>query len=170
MSDAATAGLAPHFFQIAYVVRDIEASEAWFKQTMGVPIFTRLPNITLGENCEFRGKPADLSMHLSLGWLNGLQLELIQPVHGDSLYTEFLDAKGPGLHHVAFLVPDYDATLADLQSKGLELILKGQLTPGNEFAYFDCEGPGYSVVEILGFDEATIAFMDQLRQQSAEAG
>lgn len=170
MSEAVAAGLAPHFFQVAYVVRDIEASEAWFQQMMGVPVFTRLPNITLGDNCLYRGKPADSSMHLSLGYLKDIQLELIEPVQGDSLYTEFLDQKGPGLHHIAFLVPDFDATISDLQAKGLDLILKGALTPGNEFAYFDCEGPGYSVLEILGFDEGTRAFMDQLRRQSAEAG
>ena len=29
--------LAPYYFQVAYVVREIEAAENWFKQVMGVP-------------------------------------------------------------------------------------------------------------------------------------
>jgi len=160
------AELAPHYFQIAYVVRDIAEGEAFFQKTMGVKKFTRLENITFAEGCEMRGKPADCTAHLSLGYLKDIQLELIEHVRGESLYREFLDQKGPGLHHVAFLVPDFGQTIADLQSGGLPLAAHGSIGPGNEFAYFDCEGPGFSVIEILGFDEATRGFMDALRQQS----
>ncbi len=41
--------------------------------------------------------------------------------------------------------------------------------PGNEFAYFDCEAHGTSLIEILGFDEAMHGFMNQLKQASADA-
>ena len=40
--------------------------------------------------------------------------------------------------------------------------------PGSQFAYFDCESAEASVIEILGFDEGTRAFMEQLKQQSAK--
>jgi len=35
---------------------------------------------------------------------------------------KFLDRKGPGLHHVAYRVDDIEETLAELESKGVELI------------------------------------------------
>jgi methylmalonyl-CoA/ethylmalonyl-CoA epimerase len=160
------AELAPHYFQVAYVVRDIAEAEAFFQRTMGVKKFTRLADIAFGEACEFRGQPADFVAHLSLGYLKDTQLELIENVRGDSLYSEFLQQKGPGLHHVAFLVPDFTQAVTDLSAGGLTLAARGAITPGNEFAYFDCEGPGFSVIELLGFDEATRGFMDMLRQQS----
>ena len=43
---------------------------------------------------------------------------------------------------------------------------KGQIGPGTRFAYFDCESDEASVIEILGFDDATRGFMEQLRRQS----
>jgi catechol 2,3-dioxygenase-like lactoylglutathione lyase family enzyme len=168
MTDGISA-LAPYFFQMAYVVRDIEAAEEWFRRIMGVPIFTRLPNICLAEGCTYRGKPSNSEAHLSLGYAGDTQLELIEALRGPSLYTEFMDEHGPGLHHVGFSVPDYDATVAALLDEGLELATEGLVGTGTHFAYFDCEAAGASFIEILHFDDATLAFMEQLKAQSREA-
>jgi methylmalonyl-CoA/ethylmalonyl-CoA epimerase len=160
--------LAPHFFQVAYVVRDLAEAEARFQQWLGVPSWFRMENMEFGGDCSFRGRPSDSAAHLSIGWLRDTQVELIEPLRGESLYQEFLDAKGPGLHHIAFDVPDFDATVAALSGAGLDLLAKGRVGPGSEFAYFDCETAGASVVEILGFDDAIKGFMNTLREQSAE--
>ena len=169
MTNAALEALAPHFFQMAYVVRDLKATEEWFQRILGVPSFFRMENVPLGPECSYRGQPADSSAHLSLGYLRDTQIELIEPVRGPSLYTEFLEHKGPGLHHVAFSVPDFTRTVAALRESGLELISDGRIGPGSAFAYFDCQAAGASVIEILGFDEGTLAFMEQLRQKSSES-
>ena len=168
MSDPLGA-LAPHFFQVAWVVPDIEAAEGWFKRVMGVPTFTRLANIVLAEGCSYRGGPSDSEAHLSLGYAGDTQVELIEAVRGPSLYTEFMEKRGPGLHHVAFSVPDYDTAVAALKAEGLELAMEGCIGGGTHFAYFDCEAAGASFIEILGFDEATLGFMEQLKAQSREA-
>jgi len=158
--------LAPHFFQVAYVVRDLPAAEQWFQKVMGVPRFLRMENVTLGDTCRYRGRPANSSMHLALGYVRDTQIELIESVRGPSIYTEFLDAKGPGLHHVAFAVPDFGAALAQLRAGGLEPVLEGALDTGMrvDFAYFDCETAGASVIELLGFDAAARTFMEQLKR------
>ena len=161
--------LAPHFCQLGYVVRDREAAEEWFQQILGVPSFFRMDNVTFGPNCSYRGRPADSVANVSLGYLRDTQIELIESVRGPSLYTEFLDQKGPGLHHVAFEVPDFSATVAFLRESGLEMLTGGPVGPGTDFAYFDCEAGGASVIEILGFDENIRGFMEQLRKQSSEA-
>jgi catechol 2,3-dioxygenase-like lactoylglutathione lyase family enzyme len=157
------AGLAPNLFQVAYVVRDVEAAEQWFQRILGVPSFFRMENVEVGHGCSYRGQPADYASHLSLGYLGDVQIELIEPVRGQSPYTEFLAGKGPGLHHLAFLVPDFEATVAFLGEGGLELVAGGQLGPGSQFAYFDCEAEGFSVIEILGFDRAIRGFMEQIK-------
>lgn len=168
MTKDALATLAPHFFQVAYVVRDVAAAEAWFQKLLGVPSWFRMENIAFGADCTHRGRPADYAAHLSIGYLRDTQIELVEPLRGENLYTEFLESRGPGLHHVAFDVPDFSATVAALSDTGLELLAKGRVGPGSEFAYFDCESAGASVVEILGFDDGVRAFMDQLRRKSAE--
>ncbi len=161
------AGLAPNLFQVAYVVRDMAAGEQWFQRILGVPSFFRMENVEIGEGCSYRGQPADSAAHLSLGYLGDIQVELIEPIRGPSPYTEFLENKGPGLHHLAFLVPDFAATVAFLGEAGLEVISEGQLSPGSQFAYFDCEADGFSVIEILGFDEAIRGFMKQIKDNAA---
>jgi len=49
-------------------------------------------------------------------------VELLAPLGPDSPVGKFLARQGPGLHHVAYRVPDIEATLAALRHKGLELI------------------------------------------------
>jgi methylmalonyl-CoA/ethylmalonyl-CoA epimerase len=169
MTNTALDAIAPHFCQFAYVVRDIAASEEWFQKLLGVPAWTRLENMVFGADCSYRGRPADYTATISLGYAGDTQIELIQSIRGENLYTEFLESKGPGLHHIAFDVPDFDATLESFDEGGLELITRGQMGPGSKFAYFECESAETSVIEILGFDESMRAFMEQLKKQSAEA-
>jgi catechol 2,3-dioxygenase-like lactoylglutathione lyase family enzyme len=169
MTNAIPDAIAPYFVQVGYVVRDLEAAEAWFERTLGMPSPFRMENVTFGADCSYRGRPYDAAVHISLGYLGEMQIELIQPVRGASLYTESLEQKGPGLHHVAFDVPDFSATVDALCKSGLELVAQGRMGPGSEFAYFDCEAHGTSLIEILGFDEAMHGFMNQLKQASADA-
>ncbi|MCP3986546.1 MAG: VOC family protein [bacterium] len=161
--------IAQHFVQTGFVVRDVAASEAWFQKVLGVPAWTRMENVSFDAGCSFRGQPADYAAHISIGYLRETQIELIEPIRGESPYSEFLESAGPGLHHLAFDVPDFGATLAAFRETGLEPFTAGAIGPGNQFAYFDCDSAEASVIEILGFDEATRNFMEQLKQQSATA-
>jgi methylmalonyl-CoA/ethylmalonyl-CoA epimerase len=49
-------------------------------------------------------------------------VELLRPLSQDTAVGRFLASRGPGLHHVAYQVPDIDATLAALRSAGARLI------------------------------------------------
>lgn len=166
---SALADLASHYFQTAYVVRDLAAAEAWFGRILGVPQWTTF-DMEVGAGCTYRGRPADSAMRLSLGYAGDVQIELIQPTRGVSMYTEFLEAKGPGLHHIAFAVPDYDATVAVLAAEGLEAIQAG-VTPDGQvrFTYFDCATAGASVIEILGFSPAMAAAMEEMKAAARAA-
>lgn len=50
------------------------------------------------------------------------RLELLEPTTPDSPVARFLRRRGPGLHHLAYRVPDLVATLARLRDAGTELI------------------------------------------------
>jgi methylmalonyl-CoA/ethylmalonyl-CoA epimerase len=165
-----TGTLAPYFFQVAYVVPDLGAAERWFQQAMGVRRFTRMDGVELKAGCRHRGRPSDAAISLSLGWLGDTQLELVQPLRGESIHAEFLAAGRTGLHHVAYAVPDFAAAAAGLAGQGLVPVAEGVLDTGMrvEFAYFDCTGDGASFVELLGFDAAAHAFMAQLKAASSE--
>jgi methylmalonyl-CoA/ethylmalonyl-CoA epimerase len=53
---------------------------------------------------------------------NASRLELIEPVADDSFLTEYLDANGPGLHHVTLEVADLDAVTEVLEGEGLSIV------------------------------------------------
>ena len=50
------------------------------------------------------------------------RIELLSPLRADTPVGRFLARRGPGIHHVAYLVSDIDATLADLAGRDVELI------------------------------------------------
>lgn len=153
-------------FQICWVVADIEAAEGWFTEHLGVPKWLRIPDVRFGpEDTRYRGGLAEYTIHVSLGYAGGQQLELIQPVSGRSVYAEHLDRNGPGLHHVAWLTEDLDATLADAAERGIAVTQQGS-PPGMRFAYLDGSTAGAPYIELMELTDDMRTFFDTLRDQS----
>jgi methylmalonyl-CoA/ethylmalonyl-CoA epimerase len=50
------------------------------------------------------------------------EIELLEPIHAESGIGKYLAKRGEGLHHICLEVDDIEATLADLKSKGAQLI------------------------------------------------
>ncbi|MFC1543003.1 methylmalonyl-CoA epimerase [Candidatus Neomarinimicrobiota bacterium] len=50
------------------------------------------------------------------------KVELLKAVSGSSPITRFLQKKGPGIHHIAFVVDDIRAWLEYLEEQGVELV------------------------------------------------
>jgi methylmalonyl-CoA epimerase len=50
------------------------------------------------------------------------RIELLQPSAPESTVQKFLDKRGPGLHHIAYRVPDIEAALTRLAATGIRLI------------------------------------------------
>jgi methylmalonyl-CoA/ethylmalonyl-CoA epimerase len=49
-------------------------------------------------------------------------IELVEPLDDDGPVARFLDRRGPGLHHLAFEVPDVGSALDAAEAMGLERI------------------------------------------------
>jgi methylmalonyl-CoA/ethylmalonyl-CoA epimerase len=49
-------------------------------------------------------------------------VEVMSPIEADSPIGRFLETRGQGIHHVAYLVDDLAATLETLAANGVELI------------------------------------------------
>ena len=54
--------------------------------------------------------------------LGPVTFELLEPRSPDHTVAKFLDARGPGLHHVSLEVADIEAALARAKSAGVRLI------------------------------------------------
>lgn len=136
--------------QIAWVTADIDATEKYLSAGFGAGSWTRMNDIHFApEDCTLRGEPADFVVHVSIVYVGDLQLEVIQPVRGDSIYSEFLEAKGPGLHHVCFDVEDMTEALAGVEALGLTVHQQGSMMGGAmDFAYVDGTSAGVPYIEI----------------------
>jgi len=49
-------------------------------------------------------------------------VELLQPLGPETAVGKFLARRGPGLHHVAYRVPDVEQALSELARAGMRLI------------------------------------------------
>ena len=151
--------------QVCWVTDNIEATERLLSEQFGVRSWTRIPDVRFGpEHTTLRGEPVDLTLHVSLGYAGDLQLELIQPVSGPGIHREFLDAHGPGLHHVCFAVDDVDAACAAAEAAGVPVLMRGSMMDGEiEFAYVDGSAGGAPYVELARIGPQMQAFYDAIR-------
>ena len=51
-----------------------------------------------------------------------VRIELLQPISGDSPIAKFLEKKGEGIHHIAYLVTDIEGSLQRLEEQQVRLI------------------------------------------------
>ena len=149
--------------QIAWVTRDLDATEKALTTLLGAKKWIRMPGVHFGpDTCTYRGRPADFVADISLSYAGDTQLELIAPVNGDSIYTEFLDKAGPGLHHICVEVDDVEAALA---TRGAEVVQRGVMPGGMEFAYVTAAQAGVPYLEIAYIPSEIRAFFDYVKQE-----
>lgn len=125
--------------QVGLVVRDLQKSMETYWKLLGIGpwrIYTYAPP-ALRETM-VRGKPVEYSMQLALAQAGSVQLELIQPLEGPSIYVEHLAARGEGLHHIQSKVENIEEVLAAFEKRGIGVLMSGKLGDG-EFYYLDTE-------------------------------
>jgi methylmalonyl-CoA epimerase len=94
---------------VGVVVEDLDQAIALYTTNFGMRVTHRASNQRLGIVAAF----------LVMG---DSELELIAPTRGDSMVSKFLADRGPGLHHLAYAVPDIKEALSQARAAGLELI------------------------------------------------
>jgi len=155
--------------QIAWATKDLDATEKALTTLLGAKKWVRMPDVHFGpDTCTFRGRPADFVATISLSYAGDMQLELIAPVRGDSIYTDFLDTAGPGLHHVCMEALDpaeFDAALRDAERNATPVVAQGVMPGGMRFAYVSAAEAGVPYVEIAYIPAEIRAFFDYVKQE-----
>ena len=150
--------------QIAWVTTDLTATEEALTTLLGAKKWIRVPDVHFGpDTCTYRGRPADFVAHISFSYAGDTQLELITPVTGESVYTEFLDRAGPGLHHICVEVDDIDEPVGTA-----EVAQRGVMPGGMEFAYVTAEAAGVPYIEIAHIPSEIRAFFDYVKQEQQQ--
>lgn len=102
--------------------------------------------------------PQDFSYLLAILVCGNIEWEVIEPVKGELVYSEFIEDHGIGFHHILqeYHVAEWQDILADYASNGIAMNCKGSIGPV-DWCYMD------TVKELGYFKEMrTDAVMDQL--------
>jgi len=122
--------------QVAILVPDLMAAIKHYHEDFGIgpwQIYTY--GKPLVSHMTYQGKPADYKMRIGLSYFGPMRIELIQPLSGATVYADFIEKHGYGVHHFGLLVEDMDAALDQAHEAGYEVIMDG--------AGFGLDGDGH---------------------------
>jgi methylmalonyl-CoA/ethylmalonyl-CoA epimerase len=139
--------------QIAFVVRDLDKTVEhftgkfgvgpWHFYTYGKPLVKRMTR---------RGKPCEYRMRVALSSIGGMRIELIEPLEGDTVYAEFVEKHGYGIHHLGVLTEDMQQSIAAAREAGLPMTMDGAgfgLDDDGHYAYLDTEQLIGTTIELI---------------------
>ena len=138
--------------QIGAVVRDLDQSMKELTQVFGIGPFrvVECPPPGREERQIYLGQPARFRTRQAFADLGSVELELIQPLEGQSIWSDFLTRRGPGLHHIRFNVAELDAVIAYLQQKGISVTQEGDgIRAGTHWVNFDTEDRIGFTIEVM---------------------
>ncbi len=138
---------------IGIVVRDIDAAVAYY-QSIGLGPFKAPEGLPRMIGRKVRGKPIDVASvknKIMKGKIGDKEVEVVQPVTGQSPGMEFLQAKGEGINHLGFVVDNLDREVAELERKGLVVLFSVAFQNGGGAAFFDVGGKGDMLFELVQY-------------------
>jgi hypothetical protein len=141
-------------YQAAVVVHDLERSIERYRSTLGIGPWETVDvdSADLAE-ATYRGRPAHYKFRAALAMVGPMQLELIQHVEGDSIFRDFIEEHGEGLHHLGHIrVSDLPGTIRRMEEEGIPCLQSGSI-PGAGYAYMDTVKELGAIVELLELPE-----------------
>ena len=131
----------PEPLHLGYITRDIERTKRNLQKMLGLESFTmRSPDYF---NKTYRGEPEDFKTQLAVCKVGNMVYELIQVLHGRTVYDEFLKEHGEGIHHLGYEISDLGRWLKAYEKIGVKAAMSGErLAMGDErgglkFVYLD---------------------------------
>ena len=94
---------------IGIAVSDLEAQVAFYRDVLGLHFegYEDLP---------------DRGLRVGVFLVHDVKIELLQSTSPDSAIGKFIEARGEGIHHIAFCTQDAQAELDRLKNAGIKLI------------------------------------------------
>ncbi|MGD1823565.1 MAG: VOC family protein [Pleomorphochaeta sp.] len=140
--------------QLGFVVEDLDKAMKNYYDKFGIEdwkIYTYGPPLLKYMN--YKGNPITYKVRIGLSYLGNSRIELIQPVEGHTIYTDFINKNGFGLQHLGVYVKDIKKEIKLAEESGISVIMEGGgFGPDGDghFAYLDTEdkfGICYELIE-----------------------
>ena len=101
---------------IGIAVKSVAEARKFFEDTLGATFVFEAANQAAGYK-------------LAVFDLNGLSIELLEPLGASSFLHKFLEKRGEGMHHLTFNVPDCKAKTGELKQQGVRIVDETQWSP-----------------------------------------
>lgn len=124
----------PH--HLCIVVRDVEKAMRYYA-SIGIGPWEEYPPLAEYTKLNVMDEAAFFACRFVFTRIGTLQLQLVQPGEGRTIYRDFLEQKGEGVFHIGFEVPDVDAAQEKLAQDGVAALASGRRDDGSGFAYLD---------------------------------
>ena len=138
-----------NIIQVGIIVNDIKQTAKKFSEIYGIgPWYIKKYDFNNVSDMHLYSKRQNYSMNLGLCFLGNIQIELIEPLD-ESIYQEFYQRHGEGLHHLKMEVDDYKKVIKFLKIKGIDVIQSGGAHQGRRrYAYLNTKEDLGFIVEI----------------------
>ena len=124
---------------IAIVVRNLDEAIQFFT-SIGIGPFEDYPPLKEYVKLNVPDKVGFHNVRIKVVQIGPVQIQLIQPGKGKSLYKDFLEKNGDGVYHLGFVVDNIDDSEAGLEKLGLKVLSSGRREDGSGFSYLDTAG------------------------------
>ncbi len=139
--------------QICIVVPDIERAAKNFYEVFGVgPWHFYTYGKPLVKRMTRNGVATEYKMKVALSNIGTMRIELIEPLEGDTVYKEFIENHGYGIHHLGLLTDDMNQSIEKAKEAGLKMTMDGAgFGPDDDghYAYLDTEKLIHTTFELI---------------------
>ena len=151
--------------QIAVVCRDVHATmEAYTKLLGWGPWHVYRHEPPRLHDTVVHGKAVGYTMLGAETHVGDVGFEFLQPLEGPSIYKEWLEQHGEGLHHIAVMLRDVEESTV-LKRKfaevGADVLMGGHIGESIEFFYLDTE-PSLKIILESGSGHAIDLVPDEI--------
>jgi methylmalonyl-CoA/ethylmalonyl-CoA epimerase len=139
--------------QICVIVDDVEKYAKQYARIFGVDV-PKEYHYTAGHDetkATYYGEPTDAKAKITSFDMGAIQFELLQPLGGPSVWKDFLDEHGCGVHHIAFTVKGTDSVTRSFAAHGYTVSQQGLFTglPRGMYTYLETEATLGTTIELL---------------------
>jgi hypothetical protein len=138
------AGLRYPITQVSLAVEDLDTTMASYHQTFGWAPWQVFDHVQpVHHDTELRGAPVHYALRGAEVYVGSLNFELLEPLAGPNLWSEFMDRRGEGIASIATMFherEDGDAVKVAFRERfGADVIMRADIGDHIEYYYLDTE-------------------------------
>jgi 4-hydroxyphenylpyruvate dioxygenase-like putative hemolysin len=142
--------------QICVVVENLDEAMKRYSDLLGVGPFL-IYSVDAKELGVTRdGLPTNYKVRVGMAKMGGAVLELLESLKGQTIWKDFYDKHGEGMHHIGLFVRNFPAALAAFTDRGFKITVDGPIAGKDRtgrFTYLETQERMGTTFELLDFPE-----------------